>query len=372
MKSPCASKLLLLTAVVLASNVSSLPVSRAEAPNLQTPTEGLLVLHNGNILRGKVQLKDKLYQVHLPNGQLQVRAEQVEMFCETLDQAYQHRRKARGGSTPDTHLELAGWCLRHSLLDYAKQELVEAETLDPKHPRLAFLQRHYQQTLKMAVRKKQRLAQATEVPAQPAPNPKTLEKAPKWARTLFVRQIQPLVVQSCATTGCHQCGSDANFQLNRLALDGAGHPKVTLQNLAATLEQINWQTADQSTLLERASQAHGKLGISTPLPPHKLKVLEGWIEQLAIADRKKSDLHQLPQVTQLAALPPNKPEQSSQKSPGEVRQASYQTVDLFDPTEFNQANTTPANATTDGPPVEQVPHALAPSESAIIPAHSAE
>jgi len=363
---PSSSKSLLLTAAALITSLGSLPKTQAESPS-PPPVEGILVLQNGNILRGKIQQTGELYQVHLSHGQLQVRAEQVEMFCENIDQAYQRRRAARGGSTADTHLELAGWCLRHNLLDYAAQELREAKTVDPEHPRLAFLQRHLQQTLKIAARKKQQQAQASIVTNQPPPNPETLEKAPKWARALFVRQIQPLIVQSCATTGCHQCGSDADFQLNRLALDGVGHPKVTLQNLAATLEQIDWQAADESTLLQRASQAHGALDGSIPLPPHKLKVLEGWIGQLAIAHRKQNELHKLPPVTELAALP-----QANQQPSGEVRQASYQPVDPFDPTSFNQRNATIEKPPAESPVKQTVPHVLTPSESTLSPAIAAE
>ena len=56
------------------------------------PVEGILVLRNGNILRGKVQQDGAHYHVHVPNGKLQVREQQVEMFCRNLEESPQCSR----------------------------------------------------------------------------------------------------------------------------------------------------------------------------------------------------------------------------------------------------------------------------------------
>lgn len=365
-------------------------------PLASQPVEGILVLRNGNILRGKVQQQGDRYHVHLLNGQLQVRASQVETFCLTLEQAYQHRCETRGGASADSHLELAGWCLRHDLVDHADAELRAARATDPDHPRLGLLQRQLKQSLQLAARDKKQQVEASK-PAKPVEplDPARLEKAPQWARALFVRQIQPLVVHSCATSGCHQTDSTGSFRLNRLALDGAGHPEATLRNLAATLEQIDWQVSAESDLLKHARQAHGSSDASTPMPAHKLQVLRGWIEQLAEADRKENEIKRLPPVVEIAALPVgrepilNPPRQAITTPPDasrlradpvdRVRQASFEPGDPFDPSVFNRRYATtgaeqPRIAENSDLRIIETspPHVLAPTESALTPAPTAE
>ncbi len=327
------------------------------------PVEGILVLRNGNVLRGKLQQQGDLYHVDLPHGQIKVREKQVEMVCQNIEEAYLRRRGERVGSTADSHLGLAKWCLRHNLLGHAGAELQEAQATDPKHPRLALLQRQLKHSHQMVQRKKQRQLAAAHTPAEPAPlDPATLEKAPKWARALFVRQIQPLVVHSCATGGCHQgngskmpSGTEPEFHLNRVALDGAGHPEATLRNLAAMLDQIDWQAAEQSNLLLRARQAHGSINASVPLPSHKLQVLQGWVVQLAEAHRKETELRSLPLVAEVARLPQSPelqlvpPQQTVAQPPSEVRPVSYEAparVDPFDPSVFNRRYSTIEKKTT--------------------------
>jgi len=379
------------------------------------PVEGILVLRNGNLLRGKVQQLGDHYHVYLPNGELRIRKQQVEMVCQNIEEAYQRRREARVNSTADSHFELASWCLRHDLFGHAEAELRDAQATDPKHPRLALLQRQLKHSLHLEQRTKQLQQAAAKVVPEPVPlDPAALEKAPKWARALFVRQIQPLVVHSCATSGCHQSApafesqpeGKSHFHLNRLALDGAGHPEVTLRNLAAMLQQIDWQAADQSKLLLRARQAHGSLNASTPLPPHKLQVLEGWVEQLAEAHRKENELKTLPPVVEIAkqssrpTLRLIPPQQKIQQPTSTIHPASYESeveseveskaeaVDPFDPSIFNRRYATakkPAESLVEKSakrPAEKpnaelgilhdsVPHASAPGEPVFIPQASA-
>ncbi|MGI9430223.1 MAG: hypothetical protein ACR2NM_16295, partial [Bythopirellula sp.] len=279
------------------------------------PVEGFLVLRNGNILRGRVQQQGEHYHVYMPNGKLQVREQQVEMFCQNLDEAYQRRRESRAGSSADSHLDLAAWCLRHDLLDYAHSELQAASLIDPHHDRLALLQRQLKSVIRMAeLHKQQQLAEQIVAPEPEPLDPASLEKAPPWARALFVRQIQPIMVHSCAAGGCHQAGTASEFQLNRLAIDGAGHPDATLRNLAATLKQIDWEAADESDLLKQAQRAHGSGSSSKPMPMHKLQVLQGWIAQLTEAHHKRLTLMTLPLLAEDEPNPPplqlNAPQQS--------------------------------------------------------------
>jgi len=270
---------------------------------------GMLVLRNGNVLSGHViRLKDH-YQVEMPHGQLQVPVDQVELFCHNLDEAYQQRRHSRTGSTADSHLELAHWCLRHRLYEHAARELIDARAVDPGHRKLAML------------------APTKEKKAVAAPSPQdetTPDRhVPLRARATFVRQIQPMLVKSCAATGCHQAG--ASFPLNRLAVEGAGHPQATLGNLASTLKHVDWQLPSESSLFSFARTTHGSGAevLSKPLQPRQLEMLRSWLHQLS-----------LPQ--QASKLAESHVEPASFRSDSSGRTAIAKIEDPFDPEVFNR------------------------------------
>ncbi len=343
------------------------------------------MLKNSNIIRGKIQQQGQHYHVYLPNGKLRIPEQQVETVCQDVEAAFQYRVEKFAGSSADSHLDLAGWCLRHELYDHAEAELNTAATLDDLHPRLPMLRRQLKQSRRMAEHQQQHELKQAKTRAEPKPlDPTTLDKAPRWARALFVRQIQPLMVHSCATGGCHQTGEESTFQLSRLAIDGVGHPGVTLRNLAATLEQINWDASDESSLLARARKAHGGEKASQPLPPHKLRVLQSWVDQLAEAHQQELQLQKLPIVATVEVTPEvveitstlelNAPQLAAKTPPVGVRTASYQPKDPFDPGAFNNRYApvqppTPPVPTVQATTVSEssVPHVLAPSDPTPIP-----
>ena len=371
MKSTSATRLILFALGMLLVGVA--PV-RTFAWSLDVePVEGVVVLKNGNTLHGKIQKLSGDYHVHLTNGKLQIRGEQVDFVAENLEQAYQRRRESRSGSTADSHLELASWCLRHDLYEQAEAELDAAGTIDADHRRLPLLRRQLVQSRLMAQRRAQQIQQAEATPPELPPlDPQSLDKAPPWARALFVRQIQPLIVQSCATTGCHQVGGERSLQLNRLAIEGAGHPETTGRNLAAVLEQIDWNTTDASQLVQFARRGHAT---SEPLPQHKQQVLENWVAQLIEAEQKANQIQLLPPVVEIAQLPkaPSlkliSPQMPSASQAPAVKPASYQPKDAFDPQSFNQRYAPVEQQPT---PATTVPPVSAPGEEPLILLPAAE
>ncbi|MCH2114314.1 MAG: hypothetical protein MK171_05310 [Pirellulales bacterium] len=338
------SRKLMLLAAVAVSNLLT-PTARAEPSDQGGSVPDVVVLKNGNLLRGKVLRLDDHYRVEVPGGELLVRIEQVEMICQSLEEVYQKRRASRVVSSADTHLELARWCMRFELHAHAGRELDDARAIDPDHQRIPFMERQLAQLIKLAARA-QRLAavpakanasQEWEGEVEPAPaETGDLEKAPKWARALFVRQVQPVLVQSCATSGCHQPeASDGLYPLDRLAVEGAGHPEVTLRNLSATLSQIDWETPEQSRLLQQALSAHGGADGKQwrTLPPHKLALLQMWVEQMALAQKKS--------VTEALAVEPRETK-TLESVPSATRPVAepiqltgYQQGDPFDARAFN-------------------------------------
>ncbi|MCG8451310.1 MAG: hypothetical protein MI725_17230 [Pirellulales bacterium] len=335
----CLIPKLVLPAVLVVGGLS-LPTVGSEPVVDGQAVPGLVVLDNGNVVRGQVQLLGDHYLVKLSGGELRIPTEQVEMFCRDLNEAYQKRRASRTATSADAHIDLARWCMRYDLHDHAARELTDAREIDPDHRRLPLFERQLQQLVKLAARTpSSRPSQQAETSAEPTEvELKTLDKAPKWARALFVRQVQPLLVHSCATAGCHQPGATGgDFQLNRLATDGVGHPQLTLRNLASTLAQIDWQSPEESRLLQQALTAHGGAEEKQRalLTPHKLRLLRLWVEQLAMADQIRESKEML------AAAPtgdnPLQPASSEKKKAAEpIELARYEQRDPFDADFFNR------------------------------------
>ncbi len=253
-----------------------------------TAAEGVLVLRNGNVLSGAVTLSGEHYRVDSAGASLQIPLDQVEAACRSLDEAYELRRRDRVGSTADSHVELAQWCLRHDLMNQAAREILDARTIDAGNPSLPGLDLQLRQRLELRASREADLQRAAaEQAAKPAAGelesfqPHTLDPSTE-AQEQFVRSIQPMLIHSCATSGCHQPGSRQRLQLDRWALEGNGSPPHIRRNLASVLEQINKDDPPSSPLVQRARQAHG-LGrrTSRPLATYQAALLLDWLNQAA-------------------------------------------------------------------------------------------
>jgi hypothetical protein len=74
----------------------------------------------------------------------------------------------------------------------------------------------------------------------------------------YVANIQPMLLTRCGAANCHGHFSEATFKLHRVP---DRHPSrtMTLQNLAATLEQLDEKNATDSPLFTWGQAAHGKM-----------------------------------------------------------------------------------------------------------------
>jgi hypothetical protein len=248
---------------------------------------GVVVLRNGNVLAGRIDRSGDSFRVVTANSAIVVPADQVDFACASLQEACEVQRRRIGSSIP-RKCELARWCLRHGLLDEAARETLEIRTAAPDCLVLPSLQLQLKQALELrslqsAVGQEPRkpnagvvLASATE----PAPaNPGISIDA----QSQFIRSIQPMLLHTCATGGCHQPGSQDKLQLDRWALEGGGNPMLVRRNLEAVLAQLNKQNPAQSALVERARTAHGSPGQppSRPLSALQSTLLLNWLNQVA-------------------------------------------------------------------------------------------
>ncbi len=213
---------------------------------------------------------------------MQIAQLRVMLACRSMDEAYEFRRGQADGSKPGAHLELAEWCLRYNLLDDAGRELAEARKLDPDHPRLALLERRLAK-INTPTRTKTSIQPVAKSRPQtenaPPQTPSVSSDLPEGVVELFTRKVQPVLVNSCTTSGCHQSGGQQTFQLDRAILRGESNRRSTMHNLEAALALVDRDHPDQSRLLTIPRKTHGGMAapIFGPRQEQAYKHLVDWI-----------------------------------------------------------------------------------------------
>jgi hypothetical protein len=333
--------LLFLSLLSLALIVGSAARVSAGEPTLAAPQEGFLVLANGSVLEGTVAQDGDYFQVLLEKGKLQVRVDQVDFFCHSMEEAYVRRRARRIGttSTVEAHLEMARWCVQHDLLANAAAELQTARTRDAKHPQIELVERQVIQ----AHERVRELASAANVIVDHRVQPASAEiesdstpfgEIPLWARSEFIKRIQPMMAHSCATAGCHMPNSSQSMRIYRNALDGVGNPELIHGNLAAVIGQVDLENPEESPLLMYGAAAHGTARQqSRPLTPHQLEILRAWVTQVSLGEppaevQPKGEARVAQIVIGMNS--------TSQPAPKPAEQERAAAPDPFDPAAFNQ------------------------------------
>lgn len=305
----------------------------------------LVVLTNGSILEGGVVVEGQHVRILLPQGDLQVRATQVDFVCDSLGEAYTKRKQSRVGNSAASHLEMARWCLQHELFAEAEGEIDSARSIDPLYPSLDLVTRQLQQSRALARRSPQAIADSTAIHVGsgfeiPPPQLELTTEIPQWARVEFVKRIQPMLIHSCATSGCHSPGAAQGMQLDRSALVGVGIPELIQRNLAFVLAEVDFVEPESSSLLRRGVIAHGAdEQRSEALSPRQTAILQAWLNQLGIDD----DADEAPTVDEAAPADTEGPvdvlpESNSRLQHG-VKLRRLVGKDPFDPAVFNRKYT---------------------------------
>lgn len=308
-----------------------------EIPGEASPRQGLLVLANGNVIEGSVKVDADTFTVLVPNGKLRVRTDQVDFFCDSLEEAYVRRRARRISSTTslDAHLEMARWCVNQRLFAYAEREIEQARRLNPDDQQVDRVERLLDQARKLSQRthgdesKTDEKVVLASAPSEPPELP--VVDIPVWARTEFVKRVQPMLVNSCATAGCHVPNSPQRLQIDRTALDGVGNPDLFQRNLSAVVGMVDPADPQNSLLLKKASEPHGLVVAvpSRPLTQHQFEILRAWILQLSMDEQPQehNNSRQVPQVV----IGMN----SSGQQRSDITSSEAPSSDPFDPSAFN-------------------------------------
>lgn len=241
-------------AVVATFLVAVLSQARAEGPQVAQPVQGMVVLRNGEVLAGKITKFEDLYLVDLAHGRIRVKQADVELICGSMEEGYQKKRATIQVGNVHDHLDLAQWCLRHNLLGQASVELADARVADPKNPMVGALQHR----LKMAMEPPIPSGTKTPLPSGPSTGEldRMLRGMPRGAVETFTQSVQPVLLNHCASGGCHGSQSETGLRLYR-SVGTTSSRRMTQRNIHSVLSFIDLEKPSSSRLLVAASGPHG-------------------------------------------------------------------------------------------------------------------
>jgi hypothetical protein len=330
----------LIAAVVAAPLVAQIAAPRAGAAPASAGPLRLVVLRNGEVLKGAVAPEGERFVITLPGRQISLRDSEIDVVADTLEEAYRLKRNKTRPTDVDGRLDLAAWCIHHRLWANAQAELAAAANVQPYNLRLAVLQHRLQRSIAHAtaqsetakdpprsrgtVAEKSPVVQAVargpdrqandagrawppaassrsiaatksadslsnkdpqDRPAA-AESPASLERfvrsLPARAVEQFTNSLHPMIVRSCATAGCHAPGNRTEFTLLRLPHGRAPSRRLTQRNLYSTAQLVDFSNSSESRLLAIASQPHGplKAGAFGDARSPRYQELVDWINTL--------------------------------------------------------------------------------------------
>lgn len=244
--------------------------SEAASPGKQPATTGkVLVLENERTLEGDIERIGEQYRLRRAVGETWVPADRVLHLCNTNDEAYAFLRGRSNLADPDERLKLAQWCHQHAMRPQALSEVEAAVKLRPHHVASKRLLAHLQQLA------------ALGTPGAVLPRP-DLEPMPALNIELtgealgqFTARVQPILMNGCAS--CHANGRGGAFKLQHVY--EAGNRRMTQQNLAAVLAQINPHQPETSPFLVKGLSIHGEMA-QAPFRNRQTpayRALEDWV-----------------------------------------------------------------------------------------------
>jgi len=211
------------------------------------------------VLEGDVTPAGDYYLVSLgKTGQVRLAAKDVEMVCRTLHEAYERKAAAITSPSAASHVDLAEWCLRQSLLDEARMELAAARTIESEYRRIADVEKRLEFAAKPTAEKTTAPRTASSVATVGAQQlERTMRELPPGTVEHYTAVIQPILMDRCGNARCHGSSSTAQFQLLQPIPGKVPSRRFTQRNLFATLAIVNKEVADDSQLLAMATKPHG-------------------------------------------------------------------------------------------------------------------
>ena len=276
--------LLILLAASCRAVVAQSGLAVEEPAGETRPAAMLLILVDGQVISGHVTPRPDGYDIQVSAGRIFINSDRVRFAAANLPEAYDRMRDSISEFTPANHMELARWCLGNKLYSQARREVLDALHLDPNRDDAKRMLRALEQVGEQSQTAIKGTG-LTEYPSQteiqrPAIETRSLAGLNRTVAHSFVRDIQPLLMNKCATSGCH--GISAKSQFKIVSTHRGSTPAIAERNLAAVLKQIDFSNPPTSPLLKIGEQAHGNMA-SSAFPGRsgamQFRVLQNWVRQ---------------------------------------------------------------------------------------------
>ncbi len=291
----------------------------------------ILVLRNGELLEGRITRQDDRYVVSLTDGEIRLSVHEVDFLCHSLQEAYDVQSRRITGQRIEDRLHLASWCLRHNLTGPAAQELAAAMAIDPNDVRVAVLDRRLQEMLHPTQESESAEAEPSSA-GSPDASPETssspklpagvddLERMarnlPRGAMESYSTTILPLLLNHCATAGCHSVGTQSKFVLLRPSPGSPTARRLTLRDLHNTLDWVDYETPAKSKLLSTAKAAHATC--TAPAiekeESREYQQLVAWVMLATQGDKNPAPPARPATISLRPASKPNPPQASEQST----------------------------------------------------------
>jgi hypothetical protein len=219
------------------------------------PQSGVLVLRNGYVLHGDVTRAGDYYIVTQGEGsELRPKNEDVELFCGSMDEAYEFKVRHLSGISAKPHLELAKWCMRNGMYDKCSEQIAAAMRAEPDNRDVKELETR----LKLIVESPSEPTPAKAAPTVAAEElDRALRDLPRGSVEKFGTSVQPILLNRCGLNKCHGPNTDSQFRLLRPPPGQIVSRRYTQRNLYATLRYLDGSNPEASPLIALPQQRHG-------------------------------------------------------------------------------------------------------------------
>ncbi|WP_013630889.1 hypothetical protein [Rubinisphaera brasiliensis] len=225
--------------------------------------EMILVLNDGQIVRGNVTPLALGYAIDLGAGEITIPFDAVICTAKTIPEAYRKQREAMTKPTADQHTRLASWCIKQKLFEEAELELNDALALQPQYQPakrlVSYLTARKPKDSDFVDQKRKTYVENYLIQKEFGEAKPLGELSPSLARE-FSSRIEPLLVNSCANSSCHGTEATNSFQLTRKWNAGANTRHLTEANLKAVVAQIDRSNPRNSPLIAKLDGTHGLRG----------------------------------------------------------------------------------------------------------------
>ncbi|QDU50147.1 hypothetical protein [Gimesia panareensis] len=254
----------------------------------------ILLMKTGRMVSGEISESAGGYLVSSQTGSMLVPFSDVVFEAGDLNGIYLKQRASMKFPTANTHMNLARWCITNNLIEEAKDELRDAIRLEPKRsePQL-MLQRlmsispgQKQLTVqekiqeKLLTKKMENTDEAT-----------SMTGISREQSAIFVRKVQPILLNKCGNANCHGNATTSKFQLTQVTRRYGNHRIYAEKNLAEVMKWLDFDYPADSPLVVKPEREHPQNGMEVyeGYAGRKQKeIIQKWVGA-AVADRLSND-----------------------------------------------------------------------------------